>query len=62
MREDNIHTASLGGWEEVVTVYGDGEVTQERMIDADGANVTAKKKAKQSSNVDENKVDKKRRW
>ena len=55
MRQENTQTDSLGGWEEGGTVDGDGKVTQERMTDADGAKVTAKKEA----NADKNKADEK---
>ena len=48
MRQENTQTDSLGGWEEGGTVDGDGKVTQERMTDADGAKVTAKKEAKKN--------------
>ena len=60
MRQDNTQITSLGGWEEGGTVDGGRKVNQERMTDADGAKVTAKKEAKKSSNADKNKVDEKR--
>ena len=50
----------MGGWEEGGTVDGGRKVNKERMTDADGAKVTAKKEAKKSSNADKNKVDEKR--
>ena len=46
MRQENTQTAVSGGWEEGGTVNGGGKVTQERMTDADGAKVTAKKRCK----------------
>ena len=45
---------------EVVIVDGGGKVTQDSMIDDDGAKVTAKKRGKKSSNSDKNKVDENR--
>ena len=48
MRQDNTQIASLGGWEEVGTVDGGGKVTQDRMIDDDGAKVTAKKRGEKN--------------
>ena len=60
VRQDNTQIASLGVWEEVKTVDGGSKVMHERMTDADGAKVAAKKEAKQLSNSDENKVDEKR--
>ena len=43
MIQENTQTASLGGWEEGGTVDGGGKVMQERMKDADGVKITAKK-------------------
>ena len=61
MGQDNTQTAILGGLEEGGTVDGDGNVTQERITDADGSKVTAKKETKTLSNANENKVDEKRK-
>ena len=60
MRQDNTQKDSLGGCEEGGTVDGGGKMMQERKADADGAKVTTKIQVKKLSNVDENKVDKKR--
>ena len=49
MRQENTQTSSLGVLEESGTVDGGGKVTQERIIDADGEKVTAKKEATKSS-------------
>ena len=45
VRQDNINTDSLCGWEEVGTGDGGGKMMQDRMTDADAAKVTAKKEA-----------------
>ena len=49
----------MGEWEEGDPSDDDEKVTQESMIDADAEKVTVKKEARNSSNADKNKVDKK---